>query len=1820
PLPQPSVTPSPQPSQDSASNKALPQSTTTPTSWIPQLQIGIPSDQTVARPTTPKTLTFVFTAVNISASPIKCTFSALTSRGDSVTVNPTSYTIPPTSSKQVTVSVIVPAGATIGQDRITFTGMVTDSPEVVNVYANIAVIVPQDIAPPVVSNITYLKNTVWVKTDETVSFTVTDDVAVDPTSVKVTDASGANVPVIKGSGSGYSFVAAVNGIYTITAKDTAGKSSGNVTTKEIKIDNIVPSLSDIRIARNGTTDYVHITNTDKYYVFLNTGCYISILGTDFQSGLKTLSYQYVRDGAAINESAWIKTENILPKASMVQDVPSPPDYLSPPITPFLGNIAIRMVDDVGNITTTSLAANGKFGNENILPSITATAAISGYNPNNWYSSVPFAISASDANSGIAWVEVLVNGTVISRNVPPEQANGVGGATLSYTYTMATAGSNSVSFRVMDKSGNITTTVPQTVNINNQSPTLVVSNTPVGWTKNSVTIQLNNTNASVFSPITYSYQKTGDTAWTTIATVAPTATATLTLSTNTNATYVFKATAGGLDSATVSKLIKIDKTIPDTANSHVQAQTQGTPVDTADGENGWYKTIPTLSIIPPTTVVNPNESSVSTMYKFALEANFQAAVAQKFTGVSPIISADGKYILEVYTIDEAGNESVHNTKYINVDTTMPQVGTITMRKMTASDLTGIWDVFELFSGNVMIAAPVTDAMSGMYNVRYQLVTDGQTYNPNGTFALCTLTADGYTLTVSPQFKGQVYFVTKDNAGNTKTIPSQKLIADAVAPTTPLLNTGGYISGTWTDSPVMIGASGSTALSGIKGYYYRINGAANPILIPAGGIAAPQNAVTTYAIYAMNNLGMLSSPVALTVKNDSELPTITAVPAITTPTNGDVPINMTTSAGICGIESVKLSIDGAAPVDITSYFTAGVGVMQATRNGTYVYTVTNNVGVTATATCTISNIDKTVPQSPTYTVMPDQKNPSGNEPWRTQSQTITIVPPPQGSGSTITTYYKLFLTGTSEPAVGTVYTAPINVSTDGVYTFKVWAQNASGTLSGMQTRQLSIDKSAPQLAIAFDTQAPYVNSADMTFTVGDIAGAAGAVPSGTWYIKYTLHSSDAGVADQVGYMTPTLGQAKLHITAPFNGTVIAQLFDTAGNSITKTSDAFSVAKGITVTTAVPTSPANYAGQWISGNVTYALSTQAPPPANTAITGYEVSTDGLSWSSTGIVYSSAAGTATYTVSTEGSVRYYFRVLTEYTDPISHAKTAITGVSTSALLTQIDRTVPNTPIITITPAPYAPNIYNQTIGVSIAAEDNTGGSGIRNIMYSLDNQATWILYTGPFNINPQFSGKIMVKAADMSGNEARKNTSDFVVDATPPTAPVLRGISNSAFYDGTTWTAYNAVITPSGGTPVPAVLGFSGIANYQYSTDGGTTWTNVAVGGTITISNDGVTNVSVRAVSAAGITGPISIFTVKKDAAVPDITVVTESGGAGYNGTTWTSNNVVFTLSTRKTYASPYHYEYKKSTDALWTAIPFNGNVLSVSEADVAANGIGSYDFRIVTGIANVANPNHTVKIDKVVPRQTVHSVTGTMGQNGWHTAITAINVPAVTQDVDNGIRSAVTAKYSLYHPGSTPPAYVQGTPTIAADGTYVLDLMTIDEAKNANYTDSQTIKLDGTKPIIDPIAFEPMGYLGSLMFPGSVRVVLSGSDVTSGIDHLEYQAVPQGGTFNNINWQTYGLLYIAPTFKGTLYARAIDRAGNVSGDSAQTVQHVDITVDVLPPAAPVLSGVANSNPYVQRTWESGVVTINIADGTPIPVAGIDHYQYNTDDGTGWHDLAKG
>lgn len=128
----------------------------------------------------------------------------------------------------------------------------------------------------------------------------------------------------------------------------------------------------------------------------------------------------------------------------------------------------------------------------------------------------------------------------------------------------------------------------------------------------------------------------------------------------------------------------------------------------------------------------------------------------------------------------------------------------------------------------------------------------------------------------------------------------------------------------------------------------------------------------------------------------------------------------------------------------------------------------------------------------------------------------------------------------------------------------------------------------------------------------------------------------------------------------------------------------------------------------------------------------------------------------------------------------------------------------------------------VTITAEDNE--TGVASVDYLISetmisakdiiNQTGWQTYsTTGFSIENDGKYIIYAKITDNSNNIAYISTNGMILDSQNPTKPTVSG------YTSGTWTNRDVTLTVSGATAL------SGIAKYEYSTNGGASWNEMTV-----------------------------------------------------------------------------------------------------------------------------------------------------------------------------------------------------------------------------------------------------------------------------------------------------------------------------------------------------------------------------------------------------------
>ena len=429
--------------------------------------------------------------------------------------------------------------------------------------------------------------------------------------------------------------------------------------------------------------------------------------------------------------------------------------------------------------------------------------------------------------------------------------------------------------------------------------------------------------------------------------------------------------------------------------------------------------------------------------------------------------------------------------------------------------------------------------------------------------------------------------------------------------------------------------------------------------------------------------------------------------------------------------------------------------------------------------------------------------------------------------------------------------------------------------------------------------------------------------------------------------------------------------------------------------------------------------------AVTGYALTRYDAASGGTGIPATGAcAGTVSALSCTEAGLpggTWYYTVT-----PVMGRCAGVEGPRSSAAVT--DTAAPTVTVASVSPGPNAAG-YNNTspVVVTLAAQDEAGGSGVASVAYVLDGgqQVSVPGTTADVTVSGDGSHTLVYSATDRAGNTSASQSLTVRIDTARPGTPTL---------------AVPAVVNAANAAAVPVTgAAEAGSTVTVTARDGaGTTATRSAVADgsgswalTLDVSGlaDGTLTFSAIAADAAGNASPATSATAGKDATPPG--TPTLSAPALVTGATVSSVSVNGTaepgaaVTLRITDAGAAHILTRNLTaDA--------GGLWSASGLDLGGLDEGQLTYTATaTDVAGNASPtaSRTGTKDAVSATPTFTSITGTTLANG-SIGITSEQAKAVRIDgrSDAGATVTVTAADS-----SAPTRTVSSTVTADAGGVW-------------------------------------------------------------------------------------------------------------------------------------------------------------------------------------------
>lgn len=1118
---------------------------------------------------------------------------------------------------------------------------------------------------------------------------------------------------------------------------------------------------------------------------------------------------------------------------------------------------------------------------------------------------------------------------------------------------------------------------------------------------------------------------------------------------------------------------------------------------------------------------------------------------------------------IYVQDSLGNVSTGSITVSNIDKDNPTISSV------SESPTG-WT-----NENITLTVDASDSGSGLADEAYSI--DGDTYQSSNEF---TITVDGtYTIYV------------KDNAGNTNT---EIITISNIDTDNPYFSSITESTTDWTNENVTLTVDANDDLSGVAGYSLDGNNYQT-----SDELVVSDN--DTYTVYLKDNAGNVASEDTMVSNIDKVDPVISDVTeSVTGQTDEDLTVTITADDADSKLADEAYSLDGET-YQSSNEFTIS-------ENGTYTIYVKDNAGNVATASFTISNIDKTAPVITSFDL---------SETDYVQSETITV----NATDNVEVASY-------SED--GEIYqnSNVFDINANGDYTYYV--QDTAGNISSATTTVTNIDLEAPVLADVTFSTTDYTNE-DIEATINatdEKAGVSGYSLDGETYQDSNVFTiSENGnyeyyVIDNAGNVAegtftvsnidktspvidsltenttdPTNQDIEITVTASdnvevseyridsgswqdssvfavsSNGTYIFECMDEAGN----VSDETSITVGnIDLDDPYIESISVSTEDWTNEAVEITI---IAADDSSSVAGYSL--DGETWSTTNVLSVTENGTYdVYVKDAAGNI---------YCD--EDAITISNIDTTSPVITSIDKSTSD--------------ITNEDITITINATDEASGI----LGYSIDGEN----YQESNEFTIEDNDTYTVYVIDNAGNVGTNNVDITNIDKT---GPDISSIAESI----TSQTNSNVSII------VSAVDDLSGIAGY--SLDGVTYQDSnelaVTTNGNYTVYViDNVGNVSTGTITISNIdtTSPVivSIESSNTDYTNDDITLTVTATDdvaiAGYSidGSEYSETNT-FDISENGSYTlyvedtagnittgaitisnidkvapivNGITADLEETNQDLYITVNATDNVsvsyYRIDDGDWQDSNVfpietnGEYTIECMDEAENISDTYtfNIANIDKEAPTIVSVDVSGNdVSGNDSTTTYTNQDVYITVTSTDN------VGVVSYLYDSETGEWVDANTYAYTENGTYTIYVK--DAAGNITSTTITISNIDKEVPVIDSI--------------DESTTDLTNEDVTVTVNATDNTGIA-GYSMDGITYSDDNTFSIAENGDYTFYVE--DLAGNVS-EAVKTISNIDKTI-------PVISGVNEST----TEYTNSEITLSVLASDDSGIAGYSQY-----DGSGYND----
>ena len=890
------------------------------------------------------------------------------------------------------------------------------------------------------------------------------------------------------------------------------------------------------------------------------------------------------------------------------------------------------------------------------------------------------------------------------------------------------------------------------------------------------------------------------------------------------------------------------------------------------------------------------------------------------------------------------------------------------------------------------------------------------------------------------------------------------------------------------------------------------------------------------------------------NGAKPPTIDANTAWT---KNSVPVTITPGAkgdsNVVGIKYKLTDLNDKVITDWTTNNSPNAFSFNVDKEGQtkIIARTIDQVGDSSDSEPVVVKIDRTAPTTPIISL--------DTTDWSNKDVNFTIYGSTDTDGSGVNKYqYKIGDNGTWQD-----YNDQVTISTEGQHTIYAQAIDNVGNVSPISSKIVKIDKTKPSTPVIHPDTTDWTNK-DVNFTIDSSIDKDG---SGVNEYQYKIDDNGAW-QDYNGSGT---------VSAEGQHTIYAQAIDNAGNI----SDSSNVSVKIDKTK--PTLSYTLDHTNLDNNPV-----KITVSVGDALSGIDhvINPDG----SDAIL--DTGNNETFTVSDNGN--YIFKVYdkagNEYDETVP-----VTNIVSLKLNGTVDNVNNWINLNWNKPGPSQEYSYKVFRNQPMNSNLNTGSSGLNQISQ---------ISTGNSSVEQKTIEGTLFSLIQTTTDTSLQDKDGKDVNA--PNAPSLN--SDSVTSDGTTvninfngvediGTDYKYFVEAIGQSDgyiidsnVVSLENKSGIKGYYVSIDNDangvptkTVLSSPADIGNIMRNYSGKDfYVHVAAVDNGGNISPVATYHYDKEAPVsPVITVIPDDNVRVYNvdgSHKNASGNVTFTIEGSTDTSTPLKYEYNLDNGG-WTA------VAEGTPVHVMGEGNHTIIARVTDATGNVSSTTtQNVLIDMTPPAKP--TITLNPNVTEWTNQDVSFTIDGST-DSGSGLK-----KYQYKIDDGLWTDYT-GAVAVITEGQHTISARAVDNVDNISVESNTGVDIDKTGPSAPTIGVSP-DSAKTIYTNEDVTFTLQSIDLFSGVQKYQYQIdnTSEGG------WIDYSEVNAKITTSGehTIYARAIDNAGNISEVSSQIV-YVDKG-----PSVPTITG--------NTDWTNNNVIFTIGGSVDVKGNPVD-YQYKIDNG---------